>query len=78
MNMVLVECSPVYLEKRLWSQVTVAMLCHRQGHASNVLAYLSEPTVIVLHSEPGWLSYIYCNYETATIQLLLFLITNFF
>ena len=47
MNMVLVECSPVYLEKRLWSQVTVAMLCHRQGHASNVLAYLAEPTVIV-------------------------------
>ncbi len=59
MNMVLVECSPVYLEKRLWSQVTVVMLGHRQWHASNVLAYLSEPTVIELHSEPGWLSYIY-------------------
>ena len=28
-------------------QVTVAMHCDRQRHASNVLAYLTEPTVIV-------------------------------
>ena len=28
-------------------QVTVAMYCGRQRHASNVLAYLAEPTVIV-------------------------------
>ena len=28
-------------------QVTVAMHCDRQSHASNVLAYLTEPTVIV-------------------------------
>ena len=40
-------------------QVTVAMHCDRQRHASNALAYLSEPTVIVLHNEPGWLSYVH-------------------
>ncbi len=28
-------------------QVTVAIPCHGQRHASNVLAYLTEPTVIV-------------------------------
>ena len=28
-------------------QVTVAMHCDRQKHASNVLAYLTEPTVLV-------------------------------
>ena len=28
-------------------QVTVAMHCDRQRHASNVLPYISEPTVIV-------------------------------
>ena len=35
------------------------MHCDRQRHASNVLAYLSEPTVIVLYNEPGWLSYVH-------------------
>ena len=28
-------------------QATVVMHCDRQSHASNVLAYLAEPTVIV-------------------------------
>ena len=41
-------------------QVRVAMHCDRQSHASNVLAYLSEPTVIVyMYNEPGWVSYIH-------------------
>ena len=49
-------------------QVTVAMHCDRQRHASNVPAYLSEPTVVVCTMSLD-------GYHTYTSLIVLLLLT---
>ena len=40
-------------------QVKFTMHCDRQRHASDVSAYLSEPTVICTYNEPGYILYVH-------------------